>query len=926
MAVLSVAELASFGAPPELVSVWSEHIEVLTDVQEKAVRSGALDGHSNLLVMAPTSSGKTLVGELTATSSAYTRRRHAIFIVPFRALADEHYDLLRTRYSHLLSVVISTADWNEFDADIRAGNFNLAVMTYEKLVGLLAQQPDLLGRCTALVVDEVQLLADGERGARLEFLLTQVMRAEDPPQLIALSASLDEVNGLDVWLKASVVSSLERPVPLAEYVCAPSGSAVTPNGDGTLFVQQLVGPQADADSLTVALAERFVTEGKQVIIFRTTIRNVEQTAQRLRSRLPARGLSQALGEQFNELEDSDSVNQLRLCLTAGVGFHTADLTYPERHLVESTFRSGDARILVATSTVAMGVNLPGDVVIVSDTVRFAPGRMGWERHDVSVAEYRNAAGRAGRLGQRTEGLAVLVAQNSVEQRQLVNFYLFGHVEPVGSQIPKRPFADVVFDVLCARLGDSEDELVDFITSTFAYQSFYERAGGGLGEVRAAVAQAVSACVEHGLVVRDGHRFDATPVARVLGAAGLSLAGAAQLASVLEEAAAVLPSRQDLIFEIASCDQIGGRPWLARRGRFELPPQPHQIPDGTDSAPGSRLTATLGKSNIGSEDYKALVRAKCLIDWMGGTPQREISAAFPQMGVAAARVRELGKNAAWLFDALASAAEVSGATPALLEQIRALALEARYGLPAPLAPLARLRVSGLSRERLLSLYQANQDKELYDPLTILDAPDDEFAGLLTPPQLDRLRSAILADFEESIQRKRTGHVARAEQTNLPRKLIEQLYTTTGQGLEQAVVEALTHAGLSARRLLHQPNGEEDIQVTHADGTVIISVTASKDDARPIAWSKVREILGAGAGINPVNYVCIGRPSFHSLAERKASDIALETGARSLLLIPIPAFADALLRIAEGSLTTNDFGDLLARRSGILTPEGLPATLV
>lgn len=58
------------------------------------------------------------------------------------------------------------------------GSFNLAVMTYEKLMSLLAQQPGLLGRCTTVVVDEVQSLSDAERGARLEVLLTQIMLDE----------------------------------------------------------------------------------------------------------------------------------------------------------------------------------------------------------------------------------------------------------------------------------------------------------------------------------------------------------------------------------------------------------------------------------------------------------------------------------------------------------------------------------------------------------------------------------------------------------------------------------------------------------------------------------------------------------------------------------------------------------------------------
>ena len=147
--------------------------------------------------------------------------------MPFRALAEEHYELFRSRYGDLLSVVISTADWAEFDADIRSGSFNLAVMTYEKLTSFLAQQPDLLARCTTLVVDEVQMLAEGDRGAGLEMLLTQVLLMETPPQVIALSASLDQLNGLDRWLGAALVDSTERPVPLTEYVCAPSGNAIS---------------------------------------------------------------------------------------------------------------------------------------------------------------------------------------------------------------------------------------------------------------------------------------------------------------------------------------------------------------------------------------------------------------------------------------------------------------------------------------------------------------------------------------------------------------------------------------------------------------------------------------------------------------------------------------------------------------------------
>lgn len=916
-----IDDLVTLGAPRELVNVWSRHVSDFTDIQDRALRAGALDGQSNLLVMAPTSSGKTLVGEIAATSSAYTRRQHAIFLVPFKALADEHYDLFRQRYGQLLTVVISTADWTEFDADIRAGSFNLAVMTYEKLKIFLAQQPDLLTRCTTLVIDEVQMLSDPHRGASLELLLTQVMLAPDPPQLIALSASVGEVNRLDLWLKAKLVSSADRPIPLTQSVCAPSGSAIALAPNGTTCTAILTNPQSDREGLIVALAEHFLASDKQVMIFRGSVRNVMETARALRSRRRAHGLSQQLDEELNTLEDSDLINDLRLCLASGVGFHDADLTRPERSVVERAFRSGNIRVIVATTTLAMGVNLPADVVIIGDSKRFLPGRPGtWRVRNIPVSEYRNAAGRAGRLGQRTAGFSILVAESPVDQNQLVSGYLLGHVEPVESQIPGRLLADVIFDIVCAQLADSEDHIVEFIAGTFAFLTFYERTGG-LSAVRTATTEAVRRCVESGLVAQDGERLYPTQVAQVLGGSGLSLTSAARIAAVLERAVTIEPCRQDLIYEIASCTEVGDRPWLQRRGRTDLDPRPRHAPDGAGCPPESRLARTLGRQYITSDEMGALVRAKCLLEWMSGKSQRSITTEFAGMGAAASRIRDLGKNAAWLLDALTEAARVRSVPPATSKRIHELAIEARYGVPAALAPIARLRVPGISREQMLGLYQNAQGIQLHEPDTIIDAPDDAFRGILSPLHVARLKQAIITDFEESLKRKRAGHRARAEQANLLPALVDALYTATGGALEQAVTDALTHVGLSATRVVRQPNGEEDIRLAHADGTAIISVTASQDDGRPVSWNKAKGILGAGTGLNPINYACLGRPGFHSLAQRNADNIAREAGPRSILLMALPVFAEAIVRIAEGTMSAQQLGNILARGRGYLTSEGL-----
>jgi replicative superfamily II helicase len=922
--MLLLGSLATYGVPSVLIEVWAKHIRDLTEVQERAIEAGVLDGETNLLVVAPTSSGKTLVGEMAAATSAFTRRRHAIFIVPFKALAEEHFLLFRDRYGELLSVVISTSDWSEYDTDIRAGNFNLAVMTYEKLMGFLVHQPSLMANCTALVVDEVQLLSDSERGGRLEMLLTQVLVGAQPPQVIALSASLDEFNELDRWLKARLVMSAERPVPLTQAVCDPSGIATVLGQDRQPSRQLMVPSQDDHERLLLGLCEQLVAKGSQVLVFRTTIKGVVDSARQLRERFRAVGLLHHLAERLNELDDSDAVTDLRLSLASKVAFHNGDLTYPERQLVEAAFRAGDARVLVATTTLAMGVNLPSDVVIVADSRRPILIRGAWAHEQISVAEYRNAAGRAGRLGQGTSGLAILLAETPQEHRQLVNAYLLGQVEPVRSQIPRRPFADVVFSVICAELADDEPGVVEFITATFAYRTFYERAGGGLSAVQQGVARAVAQCVETGLIVREDGRLHPTQIGKVFAGAGVPLTTSVRLAGLLESAQRWQPSRQDLVFEVAWSDETGDRPWPRRQRGVELDPRPALVPDGTGCFPTSRLAATLAKPTLTSLEIRALLKARCLLEWMSGAPLQGISRQFSGHGAAPPRVQGLGKNAAWLLEVLAMAAEVRGLNAELSGEIHALAVEARYGLPVVLAPLARLRMPGISRDALFRLYRNDRGVELYDREVILDTAAEAFDGLLTPLQVARLKQAILDEVAESLRRRRAGQVARAEQTQLPVRLVENLYTATGGGLEQAVTDALIHVGLSARRLVRQPSGEEDVQLAHPNGTIVISVTASQGDARPIKWSKAREVLGTGAGLNPINYVCLGRPGFESLAERKANEIAREAGLRRLLLIPITVVAEALARWGEGRMSAEELGNLLAEARGVLSDDDLPGS--
>ncbi|HJU36256.1 MAG TPA: DEAD/DEAH box helicase [Gaiellaceae bacterium] len=918
---MRVSELIRFGAPPALAKVWAAEMAELTEIQAKAVEAGVLDGRTNLLVVGPTSSGKTLVGEMAAAATSFRTRRHGIFLVPFRALADEHYATFRARYGELLNVVISTSDWTEFDDDIRVGNFGLAVLTYEKLTGLLVEHPQLLDRCSVVVVDEVQMIGDGGRGANLEKTLTQVLLHEQAPQVVALSASLDELNKLDDWLRATLVMVNERPVPLEEGVLAPFAGRMLMVDETE---RQLTGGRSEAEEALDDLVASLVDEGNQLLVFRASVPKTQSTAERLKRSLPAPGLAEQTAAELDQLEPSETVELLRRTLASGVGFHNGDMTAGERRAVEQSFRRGEARVLVATTTLAMGVNMPTDVVVVADYKRFYPARGQWQFSEIPVSEYKNAAGRAGRLGQRSSGLAVLLAERDSEQRQMLDYYCRGEVEAVESQLPKEAFADVVFGILCGGLAHNRAELVEFITATFAYLTFYELSGG-IVAVESGVVEAARFCCESGLVREEDGQLLPTRAALVFAASGIPLAVATRLSTLADLLREGPIGEVELVFEIANCDQLFDRrpyiDWDKLRG-MPVDPRTNLRFDLTDVGDRASLRQTLAKGHLEEREARVIARTACLLAWMGGLAEERIGRRF--RGCPPARLRGMGKTAAWLLEALERVATLRGVAEEQVETVRIAAAEARYGVPVELAALARLPQVRVGRAALMRLYEGDKGRQLYEPDVLLEADLPEFNGLLTPAEVERLRRAIVAERGETLRRRRDGHLERAQRAQLDAQLIEGLYTATGGGLEQAVTDALDAVGIPATRIVRQPQGEEDLQIDHADGTVVVSVTASADAGKRISWNKAREVLGTGTGMNPANYVCIGRPGFHSLAERKATEILRERGSRRLLLVPIDVLGEAIIRTREGQLDSTALADALARRSGLLTLRDLPLT--
>jgi helicase len=272
-----LTSLIPLGFPEDLIAAWSGAIPSLNNLQVSAINEyGVLNGE-HLLVSAPTSSGKTMVGELAALRGILNRRR-ALFLLPLKALVADKRRHFQAVYGPFgVRTIEATGETDDITPLLR-GQYDIALLTYEKFAAVAMTFPHVLAQAGVVVVDEAQMIADVSRGANLEFLLTLLrMRRRDgiEPQIIALSAVIGDTNGLEDWLGARLLRRAERPVPLDEGLLRVDGSFRFIDAETreerlqTPFIQRVFRKNSGQDWI-IPLVHRLVAAGQQVIVFRET--------------------------------------------------------------------------------------------------------------------------------------------------------------------------------------------------------------------------------------------------------------------------------------------------------------------------------------------------------------------------------------------------------------------------------------------------------------------------------------------------------------------------------------------------------------------------------------------------------------------------------------------------------------------------------
>lgn len=536
----SFAEFSAHGFPPEIVEQWvADFPQGLNALQLKAVNEFGVLGGKSVLVVAPTSSGKTMVGEVAAIQ-AVTAGRKAAFLLPYRALVNEKFEEFTERYAAAgLRVARCSGDATDGIGPVLAGRYDLGFFTYETFLNLALGSPRLLNQLGLVVLDEGQFITDPQRGITVELIFSLLLRARQRgihPQLVILSAVIGNLNSFDRWLGVPLLLSRERPVPLIEGVLDRRGTFQYVDTDGTTKTQALLPShrivqrrdKPSSQDVIVPLAQQLVAQGEKLLVFRNMRGPAQGCAKYLARELglpPATAVLDVLPTQ----DLTGASQDLRECLAGGTAFHNTNLLRAEREAVERGYRSatGGIHALVATTTLAAGINTPASTVVLAEN-EF----IGEDGRPFTVAEYKNMAGRAGRLGFNEIGKAIILADTPMERAQLFQRYVLGVPEEVKSSFQQRDLPTWTLRLLSQVRGVRADEIPGLLVNTFGGYSASRANPQWTTMVERDVTALVDRLLQGRLAEREGDLIHLTLLGRACGSSSLSFESSLRLVELM----------------------------------------------------------------------------------------------------------------------------------------------------------------------------------------------------------------------------------------------------------------------------------------------------------------------------------------------------------------------------------------------------------
>jgi len=432
-----------------------EGIRELYPPQEEAIEK--IFSGKNLVVAIPTASGKTLIGYM-AILRAFKMGLKSVYIVPLRALAMEKYEELKRFEKYGMRVALAMGDYDSPPGYLKY--YDVIIATSEKMDSILRHDLEFAYNLGVVIVDEVHLLGEPSRGPTLEMVISKIRDVNDEVQIIALSATIKNSGEIAEWLKAEHIYSEFRPVPLKLGVYF----------DNTLLFEDGERYEVKRDSINIGnLVKRSIEFGGQVLIFVNRRKSAESLAEKLRRKVEAylrdeeKEELSLMAESIMDDEYTVYGERVAKLLKHGVSFHHAGLNNKQRTTVEKAFKKRLLKVIVATPTLAAGINLPSRTVIVRDVTRYD----GFSSVYIPVMEVKQMLGRAGRPKYDKYGEGIIYARSEARAEEYMERYIRGDIENIESQLSNESALRIhILALIASDMVNKEDEIYEFFKKTF----------------------------------------------------------------------------------------------------------------------------------------------------------------------------------------------------------------------------------------------------------------------------------------------------------------------------------------------------------------------------------------------------------------------------------------------------------------------------
>ncbi|KAJ5086076.1 Helicase C-terminal [Penicillium argentinense] len=525
---------------------------------------GLLSGERHLVYTAPTGGGKSLVADVLLLKRIIENpNRKAILVLPYVALVQEKLKWLRQvvqgvekgisdeeedeaagihftrkRWKRLQRSICVTGYFGGSRTTTSWADTDIAVCTIEKANSLInsAIEDCSIGDLGVVVLDELHMLDDEHRGYLLELMVTKLLLLQQDIQIVGMSATLSNTEMLAKWMDAKFYISTYRPVPIDEYLVyentiypaatsrqlfrTASKLAVTTSIQDSIPPHRTIEPSAykelsnSATNAMVALAVETAAAGFGALVFCGSRGACQVHAATISEAMPPlTEENDEMNKRLDLLAELRSLScgldpVLQKTIIKGAGFHHAGMTTEERELIAQAYDQGVLRVLVATCSLAAGVNLPARRVIINGA------RMG--RELVGPAMLRQMCGRAGRKGKDDAGETYLICVKA--DLEAVCDLLDADMPAIESCLApeKKGLKRALLEAIATGLVSGSEAIKEYVQCTLLYLTLDKKL------VYAIMNSALQELVEEGLLLlKEDEAYEATLLGQAVVASAFS---------------------------------------------------------------------------------------------------------------------------------------------------------------------------------------------------------------------------------------------------------------------------------------------------------------------------------------------------------------------------------------------------------------------